>query len=213
MNLEPKKSETLPFGEIPVDVMLERFIHPTAKMMDPELSVMALDDDIFSFPLFTEEFCKLITTHAEQLNKWTRKRHEFYPTTDILLQDLGINIKNFWNETIEKYVMHIVKHVWRYEYGNDTIESEDFLVKYETNEQPGLGTHNDSAQFSIVVALNDEYKGGGTKFTRQNLELDRPAGYASLHPSRLTHPHGGIPITEGVRYIMVSFCEYKKYRK
>ena len=201
----------LTFDEIPIKVMLDRFIHPAAKMRDPELSVSKHDDDIFSFPLFTEEFCKLIIIHAEQVNKWTKGRHKFYPTTDILLQNLGL--KDFYNKVIEKYVMYIVKYFWKYEYADNTVESEDFLVRYKPSEQPGLGTHNDASMFSLVVRLNNDYKGGGTKFCRQNLSIDAPVGHATLHPSRLTHPHGGVPVTEGVRYILVSFCEHNKYRR
>jgi hypothetical protein len=205
-----KTLEVLPFSTIPIDVMLNRFIHPAAKMRDPGLTVEKIDNDIYTFPLFTEEFCQLIIIHAEQVNKWTKKRHKFYPTTDILLQNLGL--KDFYNKVIERYVMYNVKYYWNYEYKDDSVTSEDFLVRYKPSEQAGLGIHNDAAMFSFVISLNTDYKGGGTKFARQNIIIDAPVGYATMHPSRLTHPHGGIPIIEGTRYILVSFCEYNKYK-
>jgi hypothetical protein len=29
----------------------------------------------------------------------------------------------------------------------------------------------------------------------------------SLHPSNITHKHGARPVTEGTRYVIVSFCK------
>ena len=199
------------FEDIPVKILLDRFLHPAAKMKDPELSVMSVGTDLFYYPLYTEEFCKILIDHANRIGKWTSKRHEFYPTTDMLLETLGLG--NFHREVLVNYTMPIVKHVWRYEYPNDSIEDETFLVKYSPDGQPGLGTHNDAALFANVVRLNDDYDGGGTHFSRQNLMVDAPTGYATLHPGRLTHPHSGMPLTRGERYILVSFCEHNKYRR
>ena len=66
--------------------------------------------------------------------------------------------------------------------------------------------HTDSSYFTILVALNDGFEGGGTSFPRQNLQHIGKVGYATVHPGSMTHPHGGIPITKGERYILVSFC-------
>jgi len=195
------------FVEVPD---LDSVIHPATKMEDPSLVINMHGSDIASFPLFTEDFCKFMINHSETVNQWTTARHKNYPTTDILLNDLGF--KQFYDKVIEKYIVPIVKYIWRYEYENDTITSENFLAKYTPATQPGLATHTDSSLFSFVVSLNNEYEGGGTKFPRQNILIDSPVGYATIHPSRLTHPHGGMPITKGKRYIIVSFCEYKGYR-
>ncbi len=57
-----------------------------------DLVVESVGTEIYTFPLFTEEFCNLITEHAEKTGKWTKARHKFYPTTDILLEDIGLKV-------------------------------------------------------------------------------------------------------------------------
>ena len=62
--------------------------------------------------------------------------------------------------------------------------------------------------YSFVLTLNRpgiDFKGGGTRFLRQNVIAPGKKGWATIHPGRLTHYHEGLPITDGTRYIMVSF--------
>jgi hypothetical protein len=58
----------------------------------------------------------------------------------------------------------------------------------------------------MVVKLNDEFNGGGTYFPKYKI-LSNPdgVGKCTLHPGQITHKHGARPITEGVRYVLVSF--------
>ena len=60
-----------------------------------DLVVEEVGPEIYRFPLFTKEFCDLIIEHAEDNGKWTKERHNFYPTTDMLLDDL--DLKEMYN--------------------------------------------------------------------------------------------------------------------
>ena len=51
-------------------------------------------------------------------------------------------------------------------------------------------------------------QGGGCRFLRYNCSVvDTRMGWALMHPGRLTHYHEGLPLTNGTRYIMVSFID------
>eukprot|EP00051_Salpingoeca_urceolata_P019884 m.294266 g.294266 ORF g.294266 m.294266 type:complete len:114 (-) comp19501_c13_seq4:377-718(-) len=87
----------------------------------------------------------------------------------------------------------------------------DFVVKYTPTGQSLLRPHHDASTFSLNVALNErgvDFEGGGTHFVRQNCTFVRnKPGYALIHPGRLTHQHEGLRVTNGTRYIMVSFVD------
>ena len=87
--------------------------------------------------------------------------------------------------------------------------SENFLAKYDLHNQEYLAIHNDKASWSCLVALNDDFKGGGTFYPRQNVEVQLKPGYALVHPE-INYRHGGRIITEGVRYIIISFMNKGK---
>ena len=56
---------------------------------------------VYLFPLFTKRFCKELINLSEE-HEWTTDRHEFYPTTDNLMETLGM--KEIYNKVINDYV-------------------------------------------------------------------------------------------------------------
>ena len=166
----------------------------------------SLANDIFICKIFTEDFCKDIIDIANKLNDWKVDRHENYPTTDMLVDTLGLS--DTLREVYKEHLLPIVKHL--YHFNSDVVNDETFIAKYEstkTDNQSSLGLHTDKSIFSIIVSLNDDFEGGGTSFPRQKIErIVPPAGNALIFPGRLTHPHAGHPISKGERYLMVSFC-------
>ena len=59
-------------------------------------------DNCFSMPLFTQEFCEKIREEAEHSEKWTVDRHEFYPTTDMLLETISMD--RIYYEMLKEFV-------------------------------------------------------------------------------------------------------------
>jgi len=72
-----------------------------------------------------------------------------------------------------------------------------------------------TAQTSLAVGTRrfelqrgKDFQGGGTHFIRQNCTvLTNQVGHALIHPGRLTHQHEGLYVTNGTRYILVSFVD------
>ena len=93
------------------------------------------------------------------------------------------------------------------------------LVKYDAAVgRTALGVHRDGPLLTAVLALNDEFDGGGTLIEALSGEhggggggggggsggvLRLGRGHVVLHPGLVRH--GGAPITRGVRYILVVF--------
>jgi hypothetical protein len=56
------------------------------------------------------------------------------------------------------------------------------------------------------ILLNNEFTGGGVEFTRDNCSCNATIpGFLMIHPGKVTHNHKRFPITDGTRYVLVSF--------
>ena len=183
----------------------KRWLHESAITKEWDLIVDEPVDNVFTFPLFTKEFCEKIIREAEHCGKWERKRHEYYPTTDMLIEKIGF--QDIYHKILVEYVYPMSKHMWALEGKTwDDLDSENFMIKYDSSVQGHLSLHHDSGSISCVLALNDDFKGGGTYFWRQKKLHNGHVGHISVHPSVITHRHGGRPVEEGQRFIIVSFC-------
>lgn len=187
---------------------LERFVSYDARIREWELISDEAFDGCFNFPLFTPEFCKMIREEAEYSKKWTTNRHEYYPTTDMLLNELGLD--EIYYKVLKEYVMPFAI----YKFGLDgkgwgDLQSENFLARYNTTTQGHLSIHHDASDLTCLVQLSDldEYEGGGTWFWRQKKLIKSPIGYCTVHPGNITHKHGARPVQKGTRYIIVSFMK------
>jgi hypothetical protein len=184
---------------------VKQFVTYSARTKEWELIVDEPINDVFVFPLFTEEFCSLLIQQAEESQKWTMNRHYFYPTCDMLITELGL--QDYYQRILEEFVYPVAIQKWALE-GKEwaTLSSENFIIKYDEAVQGHLALHHDSAAISMVLALNDEYEGGGTYFWRQQKLHKGKTGYISIHPSVITHRHGARAVTKGKRFVLVSFC-------
>ena len=167
---------------------------------------------VYLFPLFTRRFCKELINLAEQ-HKWTTDRHEFYPTTDNLMETLGM--KHIYNKVINEYVRPLAIDRFELEGASwDHLSDESFVIRYKAEEQPHLDIHHDHSNITTLVNLNPgEFKGGGTWFPKYKyLANPQELGMCTLHPGNITHKHGARPVTEGTRYVVVSFIKSKDHK-
>jgi len=91
---------------------------------------------------------------------------------------------------------------------------EDFyIIRYRFNDREGRFKHSwhtdcdDEPGFQpMIILLNEDFQGGGTGYKSESVRVSiQPlrAGTALLHSHKIFH--GGLPITEGTRYIAVAF--------
>jgi GR25 family glycosyltransferase involved in LPS biosynthesis len=187
----------------------KKYIHPLVLSKEYDLIADEPIPHVYNFPFFTKKFCKEIIELSETV-KWTNDRHEFYPTTDNLLSALGM--EEIYTRVINEYLRPIAIHFYQLEgHAWDVLNDESFIIRYKPEEQAHLGIHHDYGSVTTLVNLNPgEFKGGGTYFPKfKHLVNPQEIGVMSLHPSNITHKHGARPVTEGTRYVIVSFCKNK----
>lgn len=168
-------------------------------------------DNVYSFPLFTPLFCQHLIEEAEHFGKWTSYRGEGRPATDINLSSLGL--QETYAAITQKYLYPLLAHKYQLQGdGWKKLTSQNFVVRYQSEEQGHLGLHNDGSYLSMVVALNTDFAEGGTWFPKfKKLIRHEQAGYASVHPGLVGYLHGARPITRGRRYILASFFFSKNH--
>jgi hypothetical protein len=83
-----------------------------------------------------------------------------------------------------------------------------FVIRYLPGEQESLRIHQDIAQVSATVRLNDGYEGAALGFPRQGYDnAAQPVGSLIAWPSLVTHPHEAGPLVSGVTYGVTIWCE------
>lgn len=209
VQLSNKKSQTMENIEILNTTNWEewcsKYINPLVRNKEYELVTDEVISNVLEFPLFTKRFCDELIQLAETNGNWTKDRHKYYPTTDMLVDNLQMN--KIYNRVINEFVVPLGAWFWVLE-GNEWTNNSDetFIIKYVPEEQAHLSLHHDFSKLTCVVKLNDDFSGGGTYFSQyKKLLQPKNIGNAVLHPGQITHRHGARPVTAGVRYVAVSF--------
>ncbi|XP_075425823.1 procollagen-lysine,2-oxoglutarate 5-dioxygenase 2 isoform X2 [Ascaphus truei] len=202
--------------ENPVD-WREKYIDVNYSKIFTENIVEQPCTDVFWFPLFSEKACDEIVEEMEHFGEWSGGKHndmrisggyENVPTDDIHMRQIGMEFE--WLHFIREYIAPITLKVFAgyYTKGHALL---NFVVKYTPDRQYYLRPHHDASTFTINIALNKkdvDFQGGGCKFVRYNCSIESPRkGWSFMHPGRLTHLHEGLPVTNGTRYIAVSFID------
>lgn len=174
--------------------------------------------DVYWFPLVSDKFCNQLIELMEQFGRWSSGTnsdprieggYESVPTRDIHFKQVGLH--DLWLYFLREYVTPIqLKEYIGYEHDPPRTDLA-FVVRYHPQEQPSLRPHHDSSTYTLNIALNRpgvDYEGGGCRFVRYNCSVtESRKGWAIIHPGRLTHYHEGLPVTNGTRYILVTFVD------
>lgn len=198
-----------------------KYLHPQYycnKNSLDKIEYNELCDGIYTFPLFSKDFCIEMIQLAEKYGKWSKGKDEhndprlgknYYenvPTVDVQLFEM--KWENQWKEIVTKYIAPVARVLYN---GYKTKDINlAFVVKYKFDDQKSLAPHHDSSTYTVNIALNSgngiDYDGGGCRFIRQNVVLkNQEPGMCCIHPGRLTAYHEGLAVTSGTRYILVSF--------
>jgi hypothetical protein len=222
MNLTPHiTKEVLSFPSLSTPSILDdsdwgawcnKYIHPMVRKGEYDLLVDEPLVNCYEFPFFTKEFCDEIILLAET-KEWTKNRHEFYPTTDNLLEVLGMG--EIYTRLLNEFIRPLA--IWAYGLEGtswDVLRDESFIIRYRSDEQSHLSLHHDYSNLTTLVNLNPgEFEGGGTYFPKYKaLSNPKQIGTMTLHPGNITHKHGARPVTSGTRYVIVSFIKSSSHK-
>ncbi|XP_017472673.1 PREDICTED: procollagen-lysine,2-oxoglutarate 5-dioxygenase 1 [Rhagoletis zephyria] len=198
---------------------VRKYIHPNYfKHLEPNTTVEQPCPDVFWFQVGTDAFCDDLVAIVENFGKWSdgsnkdsrlEGGYEAVPTRDIHMKQVGLD--PLWLKFLDFIVRPLQEKAFLGYYHNPPRSLMNFVVRYRPDEQPSLRPHHDSSTYTINIALNSvdvDYEGGGCRFLRYNCQVDKTRkGWMFMHPGRLTHYHEGLSVTNGTRYIMISFVD------
>ncbi|CAF3851853.1 unnamed protein product [Rotaria sp. Silwood1] len=196
-----------------------RYLHPDYyKYLEENATFEQPCPDVYWFPFVTKEFTEDLINLMETYNQWSGSLHsdtrlaggyENVPTDDIHMTQVGL--QDHWLFILRDIVQPIQQKVFTGYYSDPPKAILNFVVRYMPDRQNKLRAHHDASTYTLNLALNDagkDFEGGGCRFVRYNCSvISTRRGWALLQPGRLTHLHEGLPVTKGIRYIMVSFID------
>ncbi|XP_069135987.1 2-oxoglutarate and iron-dependent oxygenase domain-containing protein 2-like [Argopecten irradians] len=175
---------------------------------------------VYSFPVFTEEFCRLFMEELENFEKsdCPKGRPNTMNKYGILLNELGFD-ECFLNQLRDNY-LHKIASILFPDWGGEHLDSHKaFIVQYKMGEDLDLNYHYDNAEVTLNVSLGKSYTGGSLYFGNMRTvpledtectEYDHKAGIGLIH--RGQHYHGALPIHAGERYNLIVWMRSSRVR-
>jgi len=120
---------------------------------------------------------------------------------------LGYYTKKVIEKINDMYANHTENYMSSL-FSNITSDEGFQILKYEEGEEYKLHTDASSENkrvLSMIIYLNNNYEGGETTFTRQNLKVKGKTGDILTFPSNYCFPHKAEKIISGTKYVMVTW--------
>jgi prolyl 4-hydroxylase len=119
-------------------------------------------------------------------------------------------LKNIYNDTVERLVKCLQDYESRYNIRMDYMEAINY-VRYGTGQHFGVHTDHGfsyNCTVSSVMYLNDDYGGGELWFPFLNCTYTPSHGDIVFFPSTYIYAHASKPVTSGVKYAAVTMFDY-----
>tara|TARA_R110002049_G_scaffold307475_2_gene508044 strand:- start:135 stop:848 length:714 start_codon:yes stop_codon:yes gene_type:complete len=163
--------------------------------------------DIYSVPLFTDEFCTTMLDEIENMKAHfgfnpNENEDQLRQIPEIILHEKCPELFNSMLGVVLNVMNPIFMSVWqRYSHAASTIQIANYNIR---DKKQGAWHHDQTADISMVVPLNTgSYEGGGTEFHGRTIVEPLPNGHALFFPS-FTHMHRGLPVKGNKdRYLLV----------
>lgn len=162
--------------------------------------------ELYLLPFWTPEFCATVVRAAEATGAFEPDPDDPVPGYEVSLAVISPRLFEAVQDDIGMRVWPRLQEVW------PLIEyrglRDAFVIRYSAGEQESLRLHQDVAQVSATVRLNDGYEGAELRFPRQAVDNGtQPVGSLLAWPSLVTHPHEAAPLRSGTKYGLTIWCE------
>jgi hypothetical protein len=165
----------------------------------------AVGPELYRLPFWTPRFCAAVIRAAELIG--------FEPDPDDPVPGHEVSLAAISPALYRAVEADVGNRVWpRLQAQWPLIEYQGlrdaFVIRYLPGEQESLRIHQDIAQISATVRLNDGYDGAALTFPRQGVDnASQPVGSLLAWPSLVTHPHEAAALRNGVKYGLTIWCE------
>jgi hypothetical protein len=205
---------------------VERYIAPPLarpRREDARALVTEIGEQVYLFPLFTEEFCARLLEEAESQPGWVTVLEKveaahsapqagFADVIDVIEPDTTLSFEEMpgacalYAEVIRNHVQPILEGLWT------TFRLQKWDVpavrRYEPHVVSGMELHYDAETVGMVGYLSSGFTGGGTHFPRWGLTVGDSGnvrvGSVIVYPGGVSHEHLAHPITAGRRYTLAN---------
>ena len=166
---------------------------------------VAVATDIYVLPFWTRPFCAAMIRAAELIG-FEPDPNDPVPGHEVSLAAISPALFGAVQDDVGRRIWPQLQTVW------PLIEyrglRDAFVIRYVPEQQESLRLHQDIAQVSATVKLNDDHDGGALTFPRQGYDnAEQPVGSLLAWPSLVTHPHEAAAVTGGVMYGLTIWCE------
>ncbi len=174
---------------------------------DPSSAIEAIEvaPEIMLMPFWTPAFCAAVIRAAELIG-FEPDPDDPVPGHEVSLAAISPALYAAVQDDIGARIWPQLQAQW------PLIEyrglRDAFVIRYLPGEQESLRIHQDIAQVSATVRLNDDADGAWLRFPRQGYDnRDQPVGSILAWPSLVTHPHEAGQLLDGVKYGLTIWCE------
>ncbi len=178
----------------------------TSDLADIEGLVTCHGHGVYSLPFLDPAYCADLLAEAQHMNYAVNEDEQVaVQIPELFLREVCPQLYQSLAALFRRYVVPLSRLLLHVE--PELVQSVQF-AKYAPHNTPQGAWHRDEdSDVTLVVALSNEHKGGGTevsppwpaeKFTVPQL----PVGHAMLFMGRTTL-HQGLPVTEGERNLLV----------
>ncbi|XP_045133047.1 LOW QUALITY PROTEIN: uncharacterized protein LOC123517151 [Portunus trituberculatus] len=199
----------------------QRYIHPDLlSIIWGKAKAEEVGKDLYYVPLFKERFCRELVEELEHFGQWQHKdmddREEahHYTSTNINLSQIDYEAEyHVVINTLHKELLATLYGGYRAEGKSSLL----FVLRYNAATDYNTFTyHLDGATYTLNVALNNDFTGGGleyrlgNKLFEEEKELLLPhnrTGWAVVQPDRPYHLHHGVPLLSGRRYALIAIVD------
>jgi hypothetical protein len=174
--------------------------------VDDRPGIEVVGQDLLVLPFWTPAFCATVIRAAEATGAFEPHPDDPVPGYEVSLAVISPLLFEAVQTDIGLRVWPRLQQVW------PLIEyrglRDAFVIRYRAGEQESLRLHQDIAQVSATVRLNDDHSGAHLHFPRQGYVADTlPLGSMLAWPSLVTHPHEATSLESGVKYGLTIWCE------
>lgn len=198
----------------------QKFLHPKFLSVSnrPSLLAKSLGPGVFSFPVFTAEFCRSLVSEVRHFRAsgLPFNRANTMNKQSVLLDELGLS--SFVDALVSQHLQGICHALFGGAFG--TIDShKSFVVIYSEGGDKELAAHYDNSEVTLNVSLSESHSEGELVFRGLRTEEERPGdvfGYSHVFSEGLlhrgAHVHEALPISEGERWNLILWLRSSEVR-
>ena len=183
--------------------------------------------DIYSSPIFTDEWCKRLNKELHHYDQWLLSTHQRQEPPNSM-HEYGVNLSELGFDTTimefsKKVIFPLVASLYPEVHSDRLSDFHAFSVQYGAHGDNDLGFHVDASEVTVNICIGESWHGGDLYFQGRRCEIHRQephrleehfeyrhsVGEMIIHAGK--HRHGVHSIESGFRRNLILWYSAKSY--